>query len=302
MNTDKLFHEYFQAAPQAVFELLQLQPACQYQYTSPVVKAAERRLDGFLEPLSPDQPYYFVEIQGYSDPMIYWRGVSQLGLYHQQNQNLDGQNWKMIFFFLDEEYDPGPKTLGPLYPARQRWLYRKVLPKVLNQIVGGPPILNVLRPLATDDIQDLEEQGEQWVQEIRNDQTLDAATEEKLISLLVQFVAQKFVTLTRKEIDQMLKLTPFEETTAGKEYIEEGVQQGRQEGLQEGVQQGLQQGIQQTIVQALGFRFSQISQTILEYIEKINDPDRLRWLFNQTLAVDSLTQFEQILQEEASRS
>ena len=118
MKTDTLFHEYFQTAPEAVFELLQMQPGCAYTYTSPVVKASERRLDGFLEPQHPDEPFYFVEIHGYSDPLFYWRYLSRISLAHEQTPALVGKPWQAIVFFLDKSYDPGPSTLAPLYPAR----------------------------------------------------------------------------------------------------------------------------------------------------------------------------------------
>ena len=120
MNTDKLFHEYFQTAPEAVFELLQIQPNCAYTYTSPVVKASERRLDGLLQPQIPGHPYYFVEIHGYKDERFYWRFMSRISLAHEQIPELDGENWQAIVFFLDKSYDPGPRTLGPLYPSRKR--------------------------------------------------------------------------------------------------------------------------------------------------------------------------------------
>ncbi|MEM7539082.1 MAG: DUF2887 domain-containing protein [Chloroflexota bacterium] len=286
MNTDKLFHEYFQAVPQAVFELAQIEVACSYEYISPVVKASERRLDGFLKPQVEGQPYFFLEIQGYNDSHIYWRSISQLGLSHEQNRELDGQNWQVIIFFLDESYDPGPKTLGPLYPARRRWLTRKVLPKVLAKIDNPPPILNVLLPLAATSIADVEENGAKWVDEIRHDPTLNKAIEMKLISLLVQFIGQKFVDLPKKEIDQMLQLTPFEQTAAGKDYIEEGLQQG------------LQQARREDILETLKLRFEQVGKVILTTIEKINDVDHLKWLFTQAITVESLTQFENLLQEE----
>jgi hypothetical protein len=44
MKTDRLFHEYFQLAPQALFELFQLTPACEYRFSSPVLKESELRL------------------------------------------------------------------------------------------------------------------------------------------------------------------------------------------------------------------------------------------------------------------
>ena len=71
MKTDKLFHEYFQLVPQTLFELFQINPGCTYQFTSPVLKESERRMDGLLEPNTPGHPRYFLELQGYPDDSIY---------------------------------------------------------------------------------------------------------------------------------------------------------------------------------------------------------------------------------------
>jgi predicted transposase YdaD len=96
MQTDKLFQEYFQLVPHAVFELLGMTPACPYRYESPVVKTSERRLDGFLEPTQAGCPYYFLEVQGYHDERIYWRGLHPVTRYHEMRADLDGQDWKLI--------------------------------------------------------------------------------------------------------------------------------------------------------------------------------------------------------------
>ena len=47
---------------------------------------------------------------------------------------------------------------------------------------------------------------------------------ERLIDLFVLFVIQRFSTLSRAEVEDMLKLTPLDETTAGRELIEQGIE------------------------------------------------------------------------------
>lgn len=84
MKTDSLFHELLQLAPRILFDLWQIEPDCAYTFSSPVIKASERRLDGVLEPVEPGRRRYFVEIQGYRDNAIYWRAVQQIGLFHEQ--------------------------------------------------------------------------------------------------------------------------------------------------------------------------------------------------------------------------
>jgi predicted transposase YdaD len=225
MQTDRLFYEYFQIAPHALFELLQVEPPCLYRFESVVIKTSEKRLDGLLEPTELGYPYYFVEFQGYWDASIYWRGVHQIGWYHETRPQLNGQMWQLILFFLDKDHDPGPQTLGPMYQESLPWLRRYVLPDLLRQVKQPSPVLNVLRPLiATDEMQIIRE-GSHWTDEIRH-LPEDHGTQERLLALLAQFVGQKFSHLSRQEIDQMLQLTPFEQTVAGREWLEEGRRDG----------------------------------------------------------------------------
>lgn len=147
MKTDELFHEYFQLVPQALFELLGIQPACSYHFSSPVVKASQRRLDGLLEPVIPGHIRYFLEIQGYLDLSIYWRGVQQVGLFYEQRPQLNGSDWQLIILFLDKAFDPGPQTLGPRFQGDKPWLVTGVLSELLERTVSPSPVLNVLKRL-----------------------------------------------------------------------------------------------------------------------------------------------------------
>src|SRR2546426_558050 len=126
METDTLFHEYFQLTPQALFELCGITPACDYHFSSPVFKASERRMDALLEPEVDDQPPYFVELQGYRDRAIYWRLLQQISMYYAQRPELIGKPWQAVVLFLDRDHDPGPETLGPLGQGDPPWLVRGV--------------------------------------------------------------------------------------------------------------------------------------------------------------------------------
>lgn len=147
MQTDQLFQEYFQIAPGAFFELLQIEPPCAYRFTSPVFKTSERRMDGFLAPVEPDKPYYFIEFQGYRDKHIYWRALYPVVRHHEAAADLKPQAWKCVVLFLDKSHDPGVETLGPLAHDAKRWLISGVIPELLAHVPHASPLLNVLRPL-----------------------------------------------------------------------------------------------------------------------------------------------------------
>ncbi|WP_041431718.1 DUF2887 domain-containing protein [Synechococcus sp. PCC 6312] len=89
MKTDKLFYAIFLFRTRLLSELIPgLDPTCEYEYTAPVVKATEYRLDGVFTPLEPtlEQPVVFVEAQMQSDPGFYGRFFAEIYRYLHQYQ------------------------------------------------------------------------------------------------------------------------------------------------------------------------------------------------------------------------
>jgi predicted transposase YdaD len=156
------------------------------------------------------------------------------------------------------------------------------------------PLLNVLQPLAARNVNVVQQEGASWAESIRQADDFDENMQTRLLTLLVQFVAQRFVHLPRQKIDRMLKLTPFEETVAGKEYS--------QEGLEKGLQQGLQQGYKDNIVAVLEARFGLLPVDLLERIWQINALDRLGTLLRRAATVESLAAFDQGLDDQQRAS
>lgn len=76
MKTDKLFYRIFLSQPDLISELVPDIPAsCEFDYSAPVVKETELRLDGVLTPISDDLslPLVFLEAQMQSDDDFYGR-------------------------------------------------------------------------------------------------------------------------------------------------------------------------------------------------------------------------------------
>ena len=91
----------------------------------------------------------------------------------------------------------------------------------------------VLEPLVLESREELAEKIPQWKATL---ETLDFPESEKrhLRELLTYAIVEKFAKLTSEEIEKMLKLTPLDETVAGKELIQIGKSQGLKEGREEG--------------------------------------------------------------------
>lgn len=279
MKTDQLFHEYFQLVPQALFELLGIEPGCPYHFSSPVLKVSERRLDGLLEPAEPGHPRYILELQGYPDDSIYWRSLQELGLFFGQRPKLNGTDWRLILLFLDKAHDPGPETLGPLYKDNVSWLIRGVLSDLLEQTASTSPLLNVLRPLVAKDEATVRQEGADWVTSIRQSPELDITAQAKLADILVQFIGQRFTNLEMKEIETMLHLTPFEETRAGRDMLERGELRAARK----------------YIIDVLETRFGHVPTLMTVVINQIEALDILNILHKEAVTVDSLGAFEETL-------
>ncbi len=305
MHTDKLFQEYFQIVPQAMLELLQIAQPCVYRYESPVVKSSERRMDGFMEPEIAGHPYYFVEIQGYDDELIYWRGLHHVTRYHETRPDLDRQNWKLIVLFLDSAYDPGIESLGPLVHGAEHWILRGVLPDLLQNTPSTSPWLNVLRPLAARTVEEVQRHGAEWIRSIQTYPKLGKRQRSNLIDLLIKFVVQRFVELPYTEVEAMLKLTPIEETRAGKELIQLGLERGLERGLEEGLEKGHLVGLQAGIQAVLAVRFPHITSTrmgrVLKLVERIKDDETVAMLLGLSQKIESLDLFENKVSELVNR-
>ena len=101
----------------------------------------------------------------------------------------------------------------------------------------------VLEPLVLESREELAEKIPQWKATLER---LDSPESEKrhLIELLTYAIVEKFSKLTREEIEKMLKLTPLDETVAGKELIQIGKSQGLEEGREEGLEKGREEGLE----------------------------------------------------------
>ena len=107
----------------------------------------------------------------------------------------------------------------------------------------------------------------------------------------------------------MLKLTPIEETRAGKELIQIGIVQGREvgreEGREEGREIGREEGLRAGIQAVLSIRFQPIStermEQLLKLLIQIHDDESVAMLLGLSQKVESLELFEQKVAELIAR-
>jgi predicted transposase YdaD len=208
-----------------------------YRFESITIKTTEKRLDGFCYRTDGDGPNVFVEIQGYDDQGIYWRALREIATYYELTN--DGKPFIIIVLFLDEKYAPKICPFDQIALPYQ--CIRANLPECLRRIWQQAGALTVLKPLAVSSKDQVFEEIHQWKVAI---QTLDVPEEKQrvLLNLLEFLLVQRFPTMSRKEIETMLHLTPIEETAVGQELIQLGKQEGHARGRAEGEKRGLNKG------------------------------------------------------------
>jgi predicted transposase YdaD len=177
-----------------------------------------------------------------------------------------------------------------------------VLPNLLARAPHSSPYLNVLRPLAVRNVNEVRSQAPVWVESVRALTILDERQRNGLVDLLVKFVVQRFVDLLYKEVETMLKLTPLEQIRAGQGLIQLGIEEGRQDGRQEGRQEGLREGI----LAVLSVRFAEVDESatksVSALLEQISDEESMEILLNLAKRIESFAAFEQKVAELAQKA
>jgi predicted transposase YdaD len=150
-ETDKLFYRIFLSEPSLIAELLSDIPEdCQFEYSAPVVKEKEIRLDGVLTPISddPDLPIIFLESQMQRDPEFYSRYFSGLFLYLHQYKIK--RLWRGLLILRDHSQDLGSqRTYQTLLNQQVQRLY---LDDLLTQ-TDLSPNLGILKLIITPETQ-----------------------------------------------------------------------------------------------------------------------------------------------------
>ncbi len=111
MKTDKLFYALFQQSPAVALTLLPDLPIdAVYDFSAPVVKESEFRLDGLLTPEDPDLPLVFIEVQMFPDPRFYSRYFGEVFTYlHEYAWE---RNWRGLLVVRQQGMNLGLEGIG----------------------------------------------------------------------------------------------------------------------------------------------------------------------------------------------
>jgi predicted transposase/invertase (TIGR01784 family) len=232
MKTDKLFYRIFLSQPALISELLPgIPPDCEFDYSAPVVKETEVRLDGLLTPVSDDLslPLVFLEAQMQSDPDFYGRFFVGLFLYLRQYAVI--RPWRGLLILRRRSQDLGVEVPYQLQLENQ---VQRVYLEDLLPVTGLSPNLALLRLLVVPP-----QEAGVAARSLLNDVASETEFQRRL-DLVEAILANKFPQLSVTEVRQMLDLKEanLRQTRFYQEILQEGLQAGRQEGLQAGRQEG----------------------------------------------------------------
>ena len=224
MKTDKLFYRIFLSEPSLIAELLSDIPdGCEFEYSAPVVKEKEIRLDGLLTPIGdrPDLPIIFLEAQMQKDSEFYSRYFAGLFVYlHQYKAK---RIWRGLLILNAHNQDLGSES--PYQALLNTQVQRLYLEDLLTQ-ENLSPNLALLKLIVTPETEALNQ-----AKQILNSAETEAEFRLKL-DLIEAILVNKFPKLTIEEVQKMLNLREADVTQT--RFYQEVLQIGRLEGEQQG--------------------------------------------------------------------
>ncbi|KYC41246.1 flagellar assembly protein H [Scytonema hofmannii PCC 7110] len=224
MKTDSIFYRLFQEFPNIFFELIgePLEAANVYKFSSIEVKQTAFRIDGvFLPKQEGDYPFYFVEVQFQVDLQIYARLFAEICLYLRQNQPVN--NWRAVVIYPTRSLDTADIKHYHEFFTSQRVsrLYLEDLGET-----GTLPISIATVKLVIEDEDTAIEQARSLINRTKQEINL-TQQQQQLLQLIETILVYKFPNMSRKEIEEMFKLSDLKQTRVYQEAFDEGVQKER---------------------------------------------------------------------------
>ncbi len=246
MRSDKHIYQLFEASPKLLLDLLGREDPSDARFESVTIKAIERESDGVLFYANVQSGILVVEWQFYFDSAIYNRIAVAMSVLQEQSAGVPVEG--IIVF--------GSESLDPKTEPWQQIIGSYVLEDLLNRLsdkVPDHPLIAVFQPLIEPNEEILQTKASQWYNQLSNLE-IDERTKTVLLSVFVDWILQRFKTLGKKEIEQMVtgQLTPLEETQAGKELIALGMEKGMEKGIERGGEIGIFAGKIQLLQRLLG--------------------------------------------------
>lgn len=264
MKTDKLFYRIFLNQPSLISELIPEIPlCCQFDYSAPVVKEKELRLDGLLTPLenNDDLPLIFLEAQMQKDSDFYSRYFGGLFVYIHQYKIK--RNWRGLLILNNRNLDLGSEI--PYEDLLNYRVQRLFLSDLLTE-ENLTPNLALLKLIITPENNAVSE-AQKILESAQNEAEFNLR-----LDLVEAILVNKFPKLSIEEVQKMINLREADITQT--RFYQQVLEIGRTEGLQLGTQQGLQLGTQQgeanMVIRLLNRRCGNLSNELQEKVRSLS--------------------------------
>jgi predicted transposase YdaD len=200
-------------------------PDCEFEYSAPVVKEIEVRLDGLLIPSSDDLslPLVFLEAQMQGD--VNFSGRYFAGIYLYLRQYKANRPWQCLLILNRRSQDLGSEVPYQLQLDRQ---VQRLYLEDLLPLTELSPNLAMLRLFFLP-----EEEVGIAARSILDNPPSDVEFQRRL-DLVEAILVNKFPQLSFEEVRQMLDLKEvnLSETRFYKDVLQKGLEQGLEQGLQ----------------------------------------------------------------------
>ena len=259
MKTDKLFYRIFLSQPDLISELVPDIPAnCEFDYSAPVVKETELRLDGLLTPISDDLslPLVFLEAQMQSDADFYGRFFAGIFLYLRQYKV--ARPWRGLVILRRRSQDLGVES--PYQVLLDTWVHQIYLEDLIDE-VDLSPNLSLLRLLVVP-----EQEVPDSAQAILRNSSTPAEFWMRL-DLVEAILINKFPQLSIEEVRVMLNLKEADVTQT--RFYQEVFQIGQQSGGKIGRKIGRQEGEAEILLRLLNRRCGKLSIAQLDKVRSL---------------------------------
>lgn len=224
MKTDKLFYRIFLNQPSLLSELLpDIPPDCEFDYSAPVVKEKEVRLDGLLTPVSTDisLPLVFLEAQMGKDSTFYRRYFAGIFVYLLHYEVV--RPWQGLLILKSRKLDLG--ATAP-YQCLLSGVVTRLYLEDLRSVDNLSPNLSLLKLIVMP-----KSKASTVAQSILS-RAQTPMEFQKYLDLVEAILVNKFPKLSIEELHNMLNLREANVTQT--RFYREVLDIGRQEGQQEG--------------------------------------------------------------------
>ncbi len=258
MKTDTIFYQLFLAFPGIFFELIGQNPeeARGYEFTSIEVKQVSFRIDGLFLPTSDEahQPFYIVEVQFQPDKELYYRLFGELFAYIRRCKPL--HPWRVVVIYPSRrvEREEALQFGEMLALSRVRRIYLDELGAEASSSLGVGAVKLVIEEEETSVAL-----AKRLIEQAKQELT-DEAIKRDFIDLIETIIVYKLPKKSRKEIEEMLRLSELKQTKVYQEALEEGKQIGETIGEQIGEQKAKLEAVARML--RLGLSLEMIAESL----------------------------------------